>query len=82
MKLIKKTQAILNTRLGFFTLAVLLFWAKTYYSYQTAFSLGVTGPLQQFILFINPVATTLFIFSIELYFKKPRRAYIALVVWY
>ncbi|MEF9937847.1 LTA synthase family protein [Carnobacterium sp.] len=82
MKLIKKTQAILNTRLGFFTLAVLLFWAKTYYSYQTAFSLGVTGPLQQFILFINPVATTLFIFSIALYFKKPRRAYIALFVLY
>jgi lipoteichoic acid synthase len=80
--LIKKTQAILNTRLGFFTLAVLLFWAKTYYSYQTAFSLGVTGPLQQFILFINPVATTLFIFSIALYFKKPRRAYIALFVLY
>jgi len=82
LKLIKKTQAILNTRLGFFTLAVLLFWAKTYYSYQTAFSLGVTGPLQQFILFINPVATTLFIFSIALYFKKPRRAYIALFVLY
>lgn len=82
MKLIKKTQAMLNTRLGFFTLAVLLFWAKTYYSYQTAFSLGVTGPLQQFILFINPVATTLFIFSIALYFKKPRRAYIALFVLY
>ncbi|MFS7389780.1 LTA synthase family protein [Carnobacterium maltaromaticum] len=82
MKLIKITQAILNTRLGFFTLAVLLFWAKTYYSYQTAFSLGVTGPLQQFILFINPVATTLFIFSIALYFKKPRRAYIALFVLY
>ncbi|MEK4152557.1 LTA synthase family protein [Carnobacterium sp. FSL E2-0243] len=82
MKLIKKTQAILNTRLGFFTLAVLLFWAKTYYSYQTAFSLGVTGPLQQFILFINPVATTLFIFSIALYFKKTRRAYIALFVLY
>ncbi|WP_317913617.1 LTA synthase family protein [Carnobacterium maltaromaticum] len=82
MKLIKKTQAILNTRLGFFTLAVLLFWAKTYYSYQTAFSLGVTGPLQHFILFINPVATTLFIFSIALYFKKPRRAYIALFVLY
>ncbi|KRN62961.1 glycerol phosphate lipoteichoic acid synthase [Carnobacterium maltaromaticum DSM 20342] len=80
--MIKKTQAILNTRLGFFTLAVLLFWAKTYYSYQTAFSLGVTGPLQQFILFINPVATTLFIFSIALYFKKPRRAYIALFVLY
>ncbi|MGX7419542.1 LTA synthase family protein [Carnobacterium gallinarum] len=82
MKIIEKTKSLLNTRLGFFTLAVILFWAKTYYSYQTAFSLGVTGPLQQFLLFINPVATTLFIFSIALFFKNPKRAYIALFVLY
>lgn len=82
MNFIRKLQALLNTRVGFFTLAVVLFWVTTYYSYQTAFSLGVTGPIQQFILFINPVATTLFIFSIALYFKNARRAYIALLVLY
>lgn len=54
-----KTKSLLNTRLGFFTLSVIFFWAKTYYGYQADFSLGVTGPLQQFILIINPIETTL-----------------------
>ncbi|MFS7206781.1 LTA synthase family protein [Carnobacterium divergens] len=82
MKFMNKINSLLNTRLGFFTLSVIFFWAKTYYGYQADFSLGVTGPLQQFILIINPIATTLFIFSIALYFKKPKSAYIALFVLY
>lgn len=77
-----KLKNILNTRLGFFSLAVALFWAKTYLSYTREFSLGVTGAMQQFILLFNPVASTVLFFSIALYFKKSKKAYAALFVIY
>lgn len=77
-----KLKSILNTRLGFFSLAVVLFWAKTYLGYAQEFSLGVTGAMQQFILLINPVATTMLFFSIALYFKKSKKAYTVLFVVY
>ncbi|MEG0289217.1 MAG: LTA synthase family protein [Carnobacterium sp.] len=77
-----KLKSILNTRLGFFSLAVVLFWAKTYLGYTQEFSLGVTGAMQQFILLINPVATTMLFLSIALYFKKSKKAYTVLFVVY
>ena len=77
-----KLKNTLNTRTGFFSLAVVLFWAKTYFSYTQEFSLGVTGAMQQFILFINPVATTVLFFSIALYFKKSKKAYTVLFLVY
>ncbi|MGB6177681.1 LTA synthase family protein, partial [Carnobacterium sp.] len=73
-----KLKNILNTRVGFFSLAVVLFWAKTYFSYTQEFSLGVTGAMQHFILFINPVATTVLFFSFALYFKQSKKAYTVL----
>jgi len=75
-------KKLLQTRLGFFSLAVILFWIKTYIGYQAEFSLGVEGIMQQFILLINPVATTIILFSIALYFKSSKKAYIALLFVY
>ena len=75
-------KKILHTRMGFFSLAVILFWIKTYIGYQSEFSLGVEGIMQQFILLINPIATTIILLSIALYFKSSKKAYIALVVVY
>ena len=72
----------LSKRLGFFTFAVLLFWLKTYLVYQVEFELGVEGLFQEFILFINPVATTVFLFSIALYFSISKKAYGAMFVIY
>lgn len=83
MSTIKQTlKRTLNSRTGFFTLAVLLFWIKTYASYLTDFSLGVSGVMQNFILLINPIATTVVLFSIALYFTKPKSAYTALMIVY
>ncbi|SEK45573.1 lipoteichoic acid synthase [Carnobacterium iners] len=73
-----KLKKLLNTRIGFFSLAAVLFWAKTYFSYKQEFSLGVTGAMQQIILFINPIATIALFFSIALYFKKSKKAYTVL----
>lgn len=75
-------KKLLKTRLGFFSLAVILFWIKTYIGYQVEFSLGVEGIMQQFILLINPIATTVILFSIALYFKNSKKAYTALIVVY
>ncbi|EDP69354.1 sulfatase domain protein [Carnobacterium sp. AT7] len=75
-------KKLLQTRLGFFSLAVIIFWIKTYIGYQAEFSLGVEGIMQQFILLINPIATTILLFSIALYFKSSKKAYIALIVVY
>ncbi|MGY3778524.1 LTA synthase family protein [Isobaculum melis] len=69
-------------RLGFFTLLTFLFWLKTYLSYQLDFSLGVVGPAQQFILAINPIATTIFIFGIALYMKNTKASYIWMMILY
>ena len=52
LKRIKQLN-LLNTRLGFFTLLVLLFWVKNIFAYFTAFNLGIESPFQYFILFIN-----------------------------
>ena len=64
----------LSERIGFFIFAVILFWLKTYLVYQVEFELGVEGFFQEFILFINPIATTVFLFSITLYFTKSKKA--------
>ncbi|MGE7365878.1 LTA synthase family protein [Desemzia incerta] len=79
---VSQLKHVLSKRLGFFTFAVILFWLKSYLVYQVEFELGVEGLFQEFILFINPIATTVFLFSIALYFTKSKKAYGALFVVY
>jgi len=67
-----KIKQIINKRNAMFGLVSVLFWIKTYLAYWIEFDLGVTGVIQHFLLFINPLAITLILFSISLYFKKPR----------
>ena len=80
--IVSKLKPLLSKRLGFFSFAVILFWLKTYLVYQIEFELGVTGLMQEFILLINPIATTVLLFSFALYFTKPKKAYGALFVVY
>ena len=70
---------ILNKRMGFFLVAVLLFWLKTYVVYKTKFSLGVSGSFQQVLLFVNPISFTLLLFGISLS-SNGRKSYIVLLV--
>ncbi|EKQ08245.1 LTA synthase family protein [Lacticaseibacillus paracasei] len=74
-----KLRGFFNTRLGFFVLAIVLFWAKTYWAYQSKFNLGVTGSFQHLILAINPIPTTLFLFGIALYMSG-RKSYITMLI--
>lgn len=57
-----------------------LFWIKTVFAYFADFHLNIENPFQYFIMIINPIATTLFLFSAALYVRKPKKAYIVLFV--
>ncbi|GCF95737.1 alkaline phosphatase [Enterococcus florum] len=70
-----KVPAILNKRLGFFALLTFLLWAKSIFAYFFEFNLGIERPFQYFFLFINPIASTMFLLSIALYVRRPRAAY-------
>ncbi|GAA0364476.1 LTA synthase family protein [Alkalibacterium iburiense] len=67
-----KLKSKINKRMGLFILTVFSFWLKTYVSYLVEFDLGVTGLYQHFLLFINPLAIALILFSLSLYVKKER----------
>lgn len=68
-----------NSRWGFFILAVVLFWIKTYYAYVSKFNLGTKGSMQYLLLSLNPLPTTIFLFGVALYFKG-RKSYIIMIV--
>ncbi|MGO3838094.1 MAG: LTA synthase family protein [Vagococcus sp.] len=70
----------INTRVGFFILLAALFWLKSCFAYIVDFNLGIESVFQYFILFLSPIATTLFLFSASLYVKHPKRSYIALLI--
>lgn len=71
----QRFKRFVNTRVGFCALLVLLFWLKTLFAYFTDFKLGAVGVFQYLILIINPLGTTLLLFSVAFYFKKSRFFY-------
>ncbi|ULT59112.1 LTA synthase family protein [Neobacillus drentensis] len=79
--LLHKGQQMMNKYLGFFFLAVLFLWIKTYLAQLTQFKLGIDGPFQQFLLFINPLGSSLLFLGLA-HFLKGRKKYIWLMVIY
>ena len=63
---------------GFFVLNLILVWLKTYLNYFFNFSLGASGPIQLFLLALNPIPTAIILLGIGLYFRG-RLAYF--LVW-
>ncbi|WP_086276046.1 LTA synthase family protein [Candidatus Enterococcus testudinis] len=68
--------------MGFFFLLALLFWLKNIFAYLVDFHLGIESAVQYFILFINPIATTLLLLSIALYVRRTKAAYITMILIY
>ncbi|PWA10091.1 glycerol phosphate lipoteichoic acid synthase [Pueribacillus theae] len=66
-------KKFLSTKMGFFSIAVLLFWIKTYSIYNIEFNLGVKNGMQQFLLFFNPLSSALIFLGLAL-FAKGRKA--------
>lgn len=71
----KRLSKLVNTRIGFFSLLVFLFWIKTLIAYFTDFKLGAQGLVQYLIVLINPLGTTLLLFGLAFYFKRSRFFY-------
>ncbi|RKQ32698.1 LTA synthase family protein [Oceanobacillus halophilus] len=60
-------KKILSTKMGFFSITVFLFWIKTYLIYKTEFDLGVSGSMQEFLLFFNPLSSGLIFIGFALF---------------
>ncbi|HGF8058150.1 TPA: LTA synthase family protein [Enterococcus faecium] len=73
-------KKLCQNRLAIVLTAVFFFWMKTIIAYYADFSLGVEGAIQYFILWINPIATTLLFFGLSLYIKKPKPALAILLI--
>ncbi|MFC3882174.1 LTA synthase family protein [Bacillus songklensis] len=77
---LKNPKQLLNKPFGLFVLIIFVFWMKTYAIYLNEFTLGIDNAVQKFLLFINPISSTVFFFAFALLFKgKARnRAYLTI----
>ncbi|MEJ8777052.1 LTA synthase family protein [Pseudogracilibacillus sp. ICA-222130] len=62
----------ISSKMGFFTIAAVFIWIKSYIAYLTEFNLDVQNTMQHFLLLINPISSTLVFLGIAL-FAKGRR---------
>lgn len=69
-----------ETKLGFFLFVIVLFWLKTYFIYVNKFNLGVTGPMQHFLLLLNPLPAAVLLIGIGLFFKGRKSYWIMVVI--
>ncbi len=77
---VTQLKKLCQNRLAIVLTAVFFFWLKTIIAYYADFSLGVEGTIQYFILWINPIATTLLFFGLSLYIKNPKPALAILLI--
>ena len=77
---LQKFRRVLNTKLGFFLLVVLLFCLKSYWAYQNEFNLGVKGSMQQFLLAFNTIPSALVFLGIALYFRGRLSYWMMLII--
>ncbi|WML56565.1 LTA synthase family protein [Neobacillus sp. PS2-9] len=77
--LLHRGQSIFNKYIGFFFLTVFFLWVKTYIIQLTQFDLGIENPLQRFLLFFNPLGSSLLFLGLS-FFLKGRKKYIGLIV--
>ncbi|KGX88873.1 LTA synthase family protein [Pontibacillus litoralis] len=57
----------------FYAIAAMLFAVKTYLVYRFIFDLDIENGLQEIILALNPIATSLFFFSLVVWFKPEKQ---------
>jgi lipoteichoic acid synthase len=76
-----KEKNLTNKFFSFFVLAVFLLWMKTYIIQLTQFNLGIENTIQQFLLFFNPLGSSLLFLGLAFLFKG-RKKYIMLMVIY
>ena len=65
-------RRFISSKMQFFAIAAILIWLKTYVIYLIEFNLGIQNLLQHFLLFINPLSSTLIFLGIA-FFARGRR---------
>ncbi|MFC4618187.1 LTA synthase family protein [Camelliibacillus cellulosilyticus] len=80
MNFLNKTKRLISHQYGFFILAVVLLWLKTYIVYRIEFNLGVSNDMQRFLLLINPISSALVFLGISLFFKKRLRLWLTIII--
>src|SRR5699024_3389203 len=68
----KNMRDFTSSKIGFFTIAAVFIWLKSYYIYLVEFNLDIQSFLQHFLLLINPISSTLIFLGIAL-FARGRR---------
>lgn len=76
--ILTKGQSIFNKYIGFFFMTVFFLWLKTYLVQLTQFDLGLENTLQKFLLFINPLGSSILLLGFSFFFKG-RNKYIILI---
>ncbi|MDT2522893.1 LTA synthase family protein [Enterococcus raffinosus] len=82
MSHLKKYNDFIKTRIGFFSLLLVLLWLKNMFAYVVDFHLGIQNPMQLFILMINPLSVSMLLLSIGLFIKRSKVAYGTLFIIY
>ncbi|WP_125711697.1 LTA synthase family protein [Companilactobacillus kedongensis] len=72
----------LNNIFKFMIILVFILWEKSVFAYYFDFSLGVQGLLQNIILLISPLGTSIILLSFGLYFRRSKIAYFAMTLIY
>ncbi len=67
-------------RLQFFWLAVALLSITTYVLYKVAFTIPTENMMQEFLLFINPISSSILLLGIALLFKNKTRNVMVVVL--
>lgn len=78
-----KKNSILNfiqTRTGFFTLLIILFWIKYIFAAYVDFNLGLNDPYQHIIMWTSPLGTAILLIGIGFYFPRPIVSYVMMLV--
>ncbi|WP_080844100.1 LTA synthase family protein [Cytobacillus gottheilii] len=64
----------------FFIAAVFMLWLKTYIVQLTQFELGIESVLQQFLLFLNPLGSSLLFLGLAFLFKGKKKFIVLIVI--
>ncbi|MCA0970087.1 LTA synthase family protein [Halobacillus litoralis] len=62
-----------NFKMPLFIIATLLFGLKTYIVYRFMFDLSIENAMQEFILFVNPIASAYLVFMISVWLNPKRQ---------
>ena len=65
----QKGQSMFSKYVVFFFTAVIFLWIKTYIVQLTQFNLGVENALQEFLLFLNPLGSSILFLGLAGFLK-------------